>query len=83
MIPPPKNADIEIERDMIAIDRQLWKTLAGIKSICSEMVMKYIFTNTELSDMCQEAIDTTNKEQRGIEDAWKHKKDTTTFRWTV
>ena len=78
-----KDADIEIERVLLKVDRNLWRTLENIKTICGEMSMQHIFSNPQFSDLCQEAIKNIKKEQRGIEDARKHKTDTPTFRWTV
>ena len=77
------NADTEIARHLLTIDRHLWQTLEGIKTTCGELFVNYVFKNPTLSDMCQEAVKEIEREQKGIKNAHKHKEDKPVFQWTV
>ena len=83
MTPPPVNVDREIARELIMVDRQLWKTLTQIENICADLFVRYIYKNPLLSDMCQEAIGGIKKEKGKIEDVYKHKENKELLNWTT
>lgn len=83
MIPPTVDADREIARQLIMVDRQLWRTLTQIENVCADLFVRYIYKNPALSDMCQVSIGEIKKQKEGIVNVYKHKENKELFNWTT
>ena len=78
------NADQIIERQLLTIDRHLWKTLDDIQKSCGEIFANYVFKNPRLADLAQETIKKIEEEKEEIKNAHKRNKENTpVFQWTV
>lgn len=63
---PHTNADQEIARELLRVNRSLWKTLSAFKSICSEMYMENLFN--DYSKYLLETILSIEKSQGELRD---------------
>lgn len=71
---PRTNADQVIARELLRVDRSLWKTLSAIKRVCSEMYMENLFN--DYSKNLLETILSIEKLQGELRD--EHRSDEST-----